>query len=65
MVASVPMLSRLWRVKDIETLKREASAESSNALKRTLKIKDLVALGIGAVIGSGIFVTAGLAAGTI
>lgn len=56
------MLSRLWRVKDIETLKREASAESSNALKRTLKIKDLVALGIGAVIGSGIFVTAGLAA---
>lgn len=56
------LLERLLKVKDIESLRKDSSAENANALKRTLKLKDLVAFGIGAVIGSGVFVTSGLAA---
>ncbi len=56
------MLERLLKVKGLEAIRREAAADQPNALKRSLKIKDLVAIGVGFVIGSGIFVTAGLAA---
>ncbi|MGM9999349.1 MAG: amino acid permease [Candidatus Bruticola sp.] len=56
------LLKQVFRVKGIEQLKLEAGSAQRNALKRALKLKDLVAFGVGAVIGSGIFVTVGLAA---
>ena len=56
------LLKRIFQVKSVEQLKLEADSEQSEALKRALKLKDLVAFGVGAVIGSGIFVTTGLAA---
>lgn len=56
------LLKRIFQVKSVEQLKLEAGSEQSEALKRALKLKDLVAFGVGAVIGSGIFVTTGLAA---
>lgn len=37
-------------------------AEEGHSLKRVLKAKDLIALGIGAIIGAGIFATTGTAA---
>ncbi|MDO9326901.1 MAG: amino acid permease, partial [Methanoregula sp.] len=42
----------------------EATAKSTNALKRVLKPFDLVMLGIGGIIGTGIFVLSGVAAGS-
>jgi APA family basic amino acid/polyamine antiporter len=54
-------LSGLWRTKDAERLKAEAEA-SSGRLKRVLGPVDLIALGIGAVIGAGIFALVGTAA---
>lgn len=53
---------RLLKSKSLETLHREAFKNDESGLKRTLGVKDLLALGIGAVIGSGIFVTTGVAA---
>ena len=41
----------------------EATAKSTHALKRVLKPFDLVMLGIGGIIGTGIFVLSGVAAG--
>ncbi len=40
-----------------------ASSESSNGLKRTLGLTSLIALGIGAIIGAGLFVRTASAAG--
>jgi APA family basic amino acid/polyamine antiporter len=40
-----------------------ASAESEKTLKRTLGVGSLIALGIGAIIGAGIFVRTAAAAG--
>ena len=56
------LLKRIFQAKSVEQLRLEAGSEQSEALKRALKLKDLVAFGVGAVIGSGIFVTTGLAA---
>jgi APA family basic amino acid/polyamine antiporter len=51
----------LFRTKSIEELRAQADAPSQG-LKRVLGAKDLVFLGIGAVIGAGIFSTLGTAA---
>lgn len=56
------ILKNMLQVKDMEQLCKEAEAGKGNSLKRSLKLKDLVGIGLGMVIGSGIFVTAGLAA---
>lgn len=56
------LLKRLFQVKEIGRLRRESEGGQSNSLKRTLKVRDLVGIGLGGVIGSGIFVTAGMAA---
>jgi len=48
--------------KSIETLKAEAAASGEHTLKRALGPTNLVALGIGAIIGTGIFVLTGQAA---
>jgi APA family basic amino acid/polyamine antiporter len=51
----------LFRTKSIEELRAQADAPG-HGLKRVLGAKDLVFLGIGAVIGAGIFSTLGTAA---
>jgi len=51
---------RLWRHKRIEDLQEEARADSG--LKRALGSIDLTAIGIGAIVGAGIFVLTGQAA---
>ena len=51
----------LWTRKKLEDLRREA-AESEHGLKRALGPLALISLGIGAIVGAGIFVLSGLAA---
>lgn len=55
-------MSTLFRKKSLEHLLGEASA-SEKTLKRTLTAPNLVALGIGAIIGAGLFVRTAAAAG--
>ena len=52
----------LFATKSITALRAEADAVTERSLKRTLGPFNLVALGIGAVIGAGIFVLTGQAA---
>ncbi|MDZ4751381.1 MAG: amino acid permease [Flavobacteriales bacterium] len=55
-------MSNLWKRKPLGALLREAAGESGG-LKRTLGPTSLVALGIGAIIGAGLFsITGGAAA---
>ncbi len=56
------MSSHLLRTKPIEQLKAEAAATGEHSLKRVLGPINLVTLGIGAIIGTGIFVLTGQAA---
>jgi basic amino acid/polyamine antiporter, APA family len=51
----------IWKRKPINQLLNEAS-ESEKGLKRTLTARGLTALGIGAIIGAGLFSITGLAA---
>jgi len=51
----------IWRRKSLAILMNEAS-EDEKGLKRTLSSKALVALGIGAIIGAGLFSLTGIAA---
>ena len=51
----------IWKTKPLGQLLAEAS-ESEKGLKRTLSSKALVALGIGAIIGAGLFSLTGIAA---
>jgi APA family basic amino acid/polyamine antiporter len=55
------MASTLFATKSIEQLRKEAE-ESEHGLKRALTAANLVSLGIGAIIGAGIFVLTGQAA---
>src|SRR5260370_7369084 len=48
--------------KPIELLMEEARETGTHSLKRTLGVFQLTALGVGAVIGAGIFVLSGLGA---
>ncbi len=52
----------LWATKSITALRAEAEATGERSLKRTLGALNLTMLGIGAIIGAGIFVLTGLAA---
>jgi APA family basic amino acid/polyamine antiporter len=54
------MLKRLLKTKDLDAIMRDSEAAEFK-LKRTLGPVDLLALGIGAIIGSGIFATVGTA----
>jgi APA family basic amino acid/polyamine antiporter len=51
----------LWKIKKLEVLRAEA-AESEHGLRRTLGPLALMSLGIGAIVGAGIFVLSGVAA---
>ncbi|MFN8671846.1 MAG: amino acid permease [Candidatus Sericytochromatia bacterium] len=55
------MANNLFKTKSIEKLLSEANAEENN-LKKSLSAFNLIMLGIGAVIGAGIFVITGTAA---
>src|SRR5450432_781131 len=52
--------SGLWATKSVDQLRKDATED--HGLKRTLTALDLVMLGIGAIIGTGIFVLTGRAA---
>jgi APA family basic amino acid/polyamine antiporter len=52
----------LWATKSVTVLRAEAEATGERSLKRTLGALNLTMLGIGAIIGAGIFVLTGLAA---
>jgi APA family basic amino acid/polyamine antiporter len=54
----------LWSRKSIAVLQREAAEEGEQGLSRTLTAANLTLLGIGAIIGAGIFVLTGNAAAT-
>jgi basic amino acid/polyamine antiporter, APA family len=56
------MSNPLFKKKPMEVLLREASETGEHTLKRTLGPLSLTALGVGAVIGAGIFVMTGLGA---
>lgn len=53
----------LFRIKPISKLIAESQEEGSHSLKRTLKAPALIMLGIGAIIGAGLFSITGIAAG--
>jgi basic amino acid/polyamine antiporter, APA family len=55
-------MSRLLRIKPLSLLSQEASEQGEHTLKRSLGALNLVTLGIGAVIGAGIFTLTGQAA---
>src|SRR6185369_975985 len=50
-----PAMSNLWKRKSLDTLLAEPS-EEGHSLKKTLGSWNLIALGIGAIIGAGLFV---------
>ncbi|MDB4908715.1 MAG: amino acid/polyamine/organocation transporter, superfamily [Gemmatimonadetes bacterium] len=52
----------LWSTKSLDAIQAEASMEGQHTLKRVLTATNLVFLGIGAIIGAGIFVLTGTAA---
>jgi APA family basic amino acid/polyamine antiporter len=56
------LASKLLRVKPMSMLSLEAGEQGEHTLKRSLGAVNLVTLGIGAVIGAGIFVLTGQAA---
>jgi APA family basic amino acid/polyamine antiporter len=52
----------LWATKSISLLRAEADAQGEGTLRKSLSATNLMTLGIGAIIGAGIFVLTGLAA---
>ena len=55
-------MANLFKIKPISSCQEEASAEGTHTLKRSLGPVNLITLGIGAIIGAGIFVLTGTAA---
>ena len=53
-------MSNLWKTKSLSQLLQNAD-DSEKGLKRTLSATSLVALGIGAIIGAGLFSLTGIA----
>jgi APA family basic amino acid/polyamine antiporter len=56
------MYSFIFRKKSIDSLVNEAQAEGQGTLKRSLTSTSLIMLGIGAIIGAGLFSLTGIAA---
>jgi len=55
-------MANLWAKKPLNLLLEEAGESGEHSLKRTLGPFQRTALGVGAVIGAGIFVLSGLGA---
>lgn len=53
----------MWYKKSIPKLVAEADQSGEGTLKRTLTSSGLIALGVGAIIGAGLFSLTGIAAG--
>ena len=60
-MATVRQPRSLWRIKPIDRILKQ-SDESEHGLKRTLTAFSITLLGIGAIVGTGIFVLTGVAA---
>ncbi len=60
-MASVRQSRSLWRIKPIDRILKQ-SDDSEHGLKRTLTAFSITLLGIGAIVGTGIFVLTGVAA---
>ncbi len=60
--AGGPLMSQLFATKSMEQLRAEAAETGEHSLKRVLGPVNLITLGIGAIIGTGIFVLTGQAA---
>ncbi|MCO5288394.1 MAG: amino acid permease [Bacteroidetes bacterium] len=56
------MANNIWAIKSISNLLKEAESTEGHTLKRTLTRLNLITLGIGAIVGAGIFVLTGQAA---
>ena len=56
------MYSFIFRKKSIDSLVKEAQAEGQGTLRRSLTSTSLIMLGIGAIIGAGLFSLTGIAA---
>ncbi len=56
------MVTGLFNKKSVDSLVKEASVDSDEGLARSLSLANLLALGIGGIIGAGIFVLTGQAA---
>src|SRR5690606_41708507 len=52
----------IFAKKSIQSLLKESAEQGEGALKKTLGAKGLVALGVGAIIGAGLFSLTGIAA---
>ncbi|MDB4968844.1 MAG: yhdG 4 [Myxococcales bacterium] len=55
-------MSKLWTRKPLSSLLGDSSTDGAHALKKTLGPLNLVALGVGAIIGAGLFVRTAAAA---
>ncbi|HUB17519.1 MAG TPA: amino acid permease [Acidobacteriaceae bacterium] len=55
-------MARLFATKPLSVIRQEAAEEGEHTLKRSLGATNLITLGIGAIIGAGIFVLTGTAA---
>jgi len=55
------MANRLFRKKNVAQIIRASQADESGGLAKVLGVRDLVSLGIAAIVGAGIFSTIGLA----
>ena len=55
-------MANLFATKPLSVLNAEASEVGEHTLKRSLSALNLITLGIGAIIGAGIFVLTGQAA---
>lgn len=55
------MANRLFRKKKVEQIIRASQSDGSGGLAKVLGVRDLVSLGIAAIVGAGIFSTIGLA----
>src|ERR1700730_19218096 len=58
------MKNRLFATKPLDLLISEAHDTSAHSLRRTIGPFQLVALGVGAIVGAGIFTLTGVAAAT-
>jgi APA family basic amino acid/polyamine antiporter len=54
----------IFQRKPLDTLRKEANEEGEHTLKKTLGAYKLIALGLGAIIGAGLFSITGIAAGS-
>src|SRR6184192_4417946 len=55
-------MSYLWKRKSLDSLLKETGDDEGHSLKKTLGPLNLIALGIGAIIGAGLFVRTAAAA---